>query len=122
MRAFLSGEGLAAPARAKSLAHAFELRREMLANREQYLPSLRCADLGALHTGVLLVSGDRSGPLFHAISSELARCLQNDSTATVRAPVTPCTPTIRRITIKWSFATSRHTERPSVGTADCSRC
>jgi len=83
MRAFLSGEGLAAPARAKSLAHAFELRREMLANREQYLPSLRCADLGALHTGVLLVSGDRSGPLFHAISSELARCLQNDSTATV---------------------------------------
>jgi pimeloyl-ACP methyl ester carboxylesterase len=82
MRAFLSGEGLAAP-RAIRLVHAFELRREMLANRAQYLPPLACAKLGAIHTGVLLVSGDRSGPLFHAITSELARCLQNDSSATV---------------------------------------
>jgi non-heme chloroperoxidase len=83
LRAFLSGEGVAAPARAKALTHAFEMRREMLANREQYLPPLACRDLGALHTGVLLVSGDRSEPLFHAITSELARCLQNDSTATI---------------------------------------
>ena len=59
------------------------MRREMLANREQYLPPLACADLGALHTGVLLVSGARSAPLFHAITNELARCLQNDSTVTV---------------------------------------
>jgi pimeloyl-ACP methyl ester carboxylesterase len=83
LRAFLNGEGLAAPARANMLTHAFELRREMLANREQYMPPLPCADLGALHTGVLLVSGDRSGPLFHAITTELARCLRNDTTVTV---------------------------------------
>lgn len=81
--AFLRGENRAAPPRAKLLALAFEMRREMLANREQYMPPLACADLRALHTGVLLVSGDRSGPLFHAITAELARCLQNDSTATV---------------------------------------
>ena len=80
---FLRGEGLPAPARATILAHSFEMRREMLANREQYMPPLACADLGALHTGVLLVSGARSAPLFHAITNELARCLQNDSTVTV---------------------------------------
>jgi len=83
LRVFLSGEGLVATAGANLLAHAFELRREMLANREQYMPPLACADLGALHTGVLLVSGDRSPPVFHAITAELARCLQNDSSATI---------------------------------------
>jgi pimeloyl-ACP methyl ester carboxylesterase len=55
----------------------------MLANREQYMAPLKCRDLGALHTGVLLVSGERSAPVFHAISAELARCLQNDSTVTI---------------------------------------
>ena len=83
LRAFLRGEGLAAPAGAKLLTYAFELRHEMLANREQYMAPLKCRDLGALHTGVLLVSGDRSPPVFHAINAELARCLQNDSTATI---------------------------------------
>ena len=83
LRAFLGGEGLAAPARANMLSHSFELRREMLANRDQYMPPLPCTDLGALHTGVLLVSGDRSGPLFHAITDELARCLRNDSSVTI---------------------------------------
>jgi len=91
LRAFVDGESgasgrfdrLAAPARAKILAHAFEMRHEMLANREQYLPPLTCPDLGKLHTGVLLVSGDRSAPVFHAITAELARCLRNDSSVTV---------------------------------------
>ena len=83
LRAFLRGEGLAAPADAKLLSYTFELRHEMLANREQYMAPLTCRDLGALHTGVLLVSGDRSPPVFHAINAELARCLQNDSTATI---------------------------------------
>jgi pimeloyl-ACP methyl ester carboxylesterase len=82
LRVFLSGEGLATAGRAK-IGHAFELRREMLASRERYMPLLACRDLGALHTGVLLVSGDRSGPVFHAITSELARCLQNDSIVTI---------------------------------------
>ena len=83
LRTFLNGEGLLARPGTNLLAHAFELRREMLANREQYMPPLACANLGALHTGVLLVSGDRSAPVFHAITAELARCLQNDSTATI---------------------------------------
>lgn len=83
LRTFLHGEGLLALARANLLAHSFELRREMLANRAQYMPPLACADLGALHTGVLLVSGDRSTPVFHAITTELARCLRNDSSATI---------------------------------------
>ncbi len=83
LRAFLKGEGLAAPAGAGLLTYAFELRHEMLANREQYMAPLKCRDLGALHTGVLLVSGDRSAPVFHAITAELARCLQNDSTVTI---------------------------------------
>ena len=83
LRAFLRGEGLAAPAGANLLTYAFELRHEMLANREQYMAPLTCRDLGALHTGVLLVSGDRSAPVFHAINAELARCLQNDSTVTI---------------------------------------
>ena len=82
LSAFLSGEGVAAPGGAL-LGHAFELRHEMEANRTQYMPPVSCADLGALHMGVLLVSGDRSPAVFRAINAELARCLQNDSSATV---------------------------------------
>ena len=47
------------------------------------LQRVRRLRVGALHTGVLLVNGDRSAPVFHAITAELARCLQNDSTATI---------------------------------------
>src|SRR5258705_903308 len=91
LRAFVDGDSgtpgrfdrVSAIARGRMLAQAFELRQEMLANREQYMPPLPCAELGALHTGVLLVNGDRSAPVFHAITAELARCLQNDSTATI---------------------------------------
>ncbi len=91
LRAFVDGESgspgrfdrLSAIARGRALAQAFELRHEMLANREEYMPPVPCADLGRLHTGVLLLSGDRSAPVFRAITAELARCLQNDSTATI---------------------------------------
>jgi len=83
LTAFLRGEGLVAPMSAKLLGYAFELRQEMQANRVQYMPPLACDDLGRLHTGVLLVNGDRSPAVFHAITAELARCLQNDSTATI---------------------------------------
>ncbi|HEV8305141.1 MAG TPA: alpha/beta hydrolase [Gemmatimonadales bacterium] len=90
LRAFFNGvnspdrfDNLPAPARAKIVAHAFEMRREMLANREEYMPPLPCADLGRLHTPVLLLSADRSARLFHAITDELARCLRSDSTATI---------------------------------------
>ncbi len=76
-------DGLPAETRAKMVAHSFEMRREMLANRAQYMPALKCADLGRLHTPVLLLSAERSTRLFHAITDELARCLRNDTTATI---------------------------------------
>ncbi len=74
---------LPAPGRADLLGHAFELRREMLANREQYLPNVSCAELGRMATPVLLVRGDRSPRAFQLISDELARCLQSDTTVVI---------------------------------------
>jgi pimeloyl-ACP methyl ester carboxylesterase len=69
--------------RADLLAHSFELRREMLANREQYLPAVSCAELGRVATPVLLLRGDRSPRAFQLISDELARCMQSDTTVTI---------------------------------------
>ena len=76
-------DNLAAPVRAAVLAHSFELRREMLANREEYLPRVACADLGRVHTPVLLLKGDRSPRMFQIITDELARCLRSDTTVTI---------------------------------------
>ena len=90
LRAFLSGSGASFDrssdaARANLLAHSFELRREMLTNREQYLPPLGCADLGRLNTAVLIVRGERSPRIYQVISDELARCMRNDTTAVIPA-------------------------------------
>jgi pimeloyl-ACP methyl ester carboxylesterase len=83
----LSGRGrfdnLPGGTRADLLAHAFELRHEMLANREQYLPAVSCAQLGRVTTPVLLLRGERSPRAFQLISDELSRCLQNDTTVTI---------------------------------------
>ena len=76
-------DNLPAPARTDLLTHAFEMRREMLANREQYYPPIPCAELGRMTTPVLLVRGDRSPRMFQLITDELARCLRNDTTATI---------------------------------------
>lgn len=91
LRAFLDGvsgrrgtfDSLPAPARAAIIAHSFEMRREMLANREQYMPPLPCADLGRLHTPVLLLSAERSARMYHLITDELARCMISDTLITV---------------------------------------
>jgi len=91
LRAFLDGvsgrsgsfDSLPAPARAAILAHSFEMRHEMLANRDLYMPPLTCADLGRLHTPVLLLSAERSARMFHLITDELARCMINDTLITV---------------------------------------
>lgn len=72
-------DALPAAARADLLAHAFEMRREMLANRRDYWPPISCAELGRVTTPVLLVKGDRSPPVFQRITDEMARCLQSDS-------------------------------------------
>jgi non-heme chloroperoxidase len=70
-------------ARADMLAHTFEMRREMLAARADYLPTISCAELGRMTTPVLIVRGERSPRLFQVISDELARCLQSDTTAVI---------------------------------------
>lgn len=83
----VSGRGkfdnLPGAARADLLAHSFELRQELLANREQYYPPVSCAALGRTTTPVLLVRGERSVRLFQIISDELARCLQSDTTVII---------------------------------------
>jgi len=76
-------DNLPAATRADLLAHAFEMRREMLANRRDYSPPISCAELGRVMTPVLLVRGDRSPPVFQHITDELARCLQNDTTVII---------------------------------------
>jgi pimeloyl-ACP methyl ester carboxylesterase len=74
---------LPAGVRADMLAHAFEMRREMLAERGQYLPPVTCPELGRMTTPVLLVRGERSPRMFQLISDELARCLQSDTTVII---------------------------------------
>jgi len=84
LRAFVPGfDALPASTKAVLLRRAFELRREMVASREQYLPVVTCAELGSMHTSVLLLSGARSTPMFRAITDELGRCLSNDTTAVI---------------------------------------
>jgi pimeloyl-ACP methyl ester carboxylesterase len=76
-------EQLPAAARADVLAHAFELRQEMLASRDEYYPTIPCAELRRVTTPVLLVRGDRTPRMFQLITDELARCLQSDTTVTI---------------------------------------
>jgi pimeloyl-ACP methyl ester carboxylesterase len=78
-------DNLPAPARARVVAHSFEMRREMLADRQLYLPPLDCAALGRLAMPVLLVQGERSARMFHVITTELAHCLQSDTVITIPA-------------------------------------
>jgi len=83
----LAGRGtfdrLPAAARADMLAHTFEMRREMLTERAQYLPPVTCAELGRITTPVLLVRGERSPRTLQLISDELARCLKSDTTVII---------------------------------------
>jgi len=69
--------------RSELVGHAFELRREMLANREQYYAPISCAELGRFTKPVLIIRGERSPQLFQLISNELARCLQSDTTVII---------------------------------------
>ena len=80
---------LSASARADVLAHAFELRHELLASREQYYPTVSCAELGRVTTPVLLVRGERSPRMFQLIMDELARCLRNDTTVVIPGAAHP---------------------------------
>jgi pimeloyl-ACP methyl ester carboxylesterase len=82
-------DALLPAARADVLAHAFELRQEMLANREQYLPPVSCGELGRVTTPVLLVRGERSPRVFQLISDELARCLLSETTVVIAGAAHP---------------------------------
>jgi non-heme chloroperoxidase len=78
-----SFDRLSPAAQGEMLAHAFELRREILANREQYFPIISCAALGRVTTPILLIRGDRTPRMFQLVLDELARCLQSDTTVVV---------------------------------------
>jgi pimeloyl-ACP methyl ester carboxylesterase len=69
--------------RARLIAHAFEMRRELLSDRQQYLPALECPGLGQLAMPVLLLQGESSPRMFHVITTEIARCLQSDTVITI---------------------------------------
>jgi non-heme chloroperoxidase len=76
-------DNLPAATRARILGHAFEMRREILADRQQYLPVLDCGALGRLVMPVLLLQADRSARMFHIITTELDRCIQSDTVITI---------------------------------------
>jgi pimeloyl-ACP methyl ester carboxylesterase len=78
-------DNLPPAARTDLLAYSFEMRQELLTNREQYYPTVSCMELGRVTTPVLLVRGAQSPRLFQIISDELARCLRSDTTVIVPA-------------------------------------
>ena len=76
-------DNLSAAGRARVVVHSFEMRREMLADRQDYLPVLDCRALGRLVMPVLLIQGERSPRMYHIITNELAHCLQSDTVVTI---------------------------------------
>jgi non-heme chloroperoxidase len=76
-------DSLPAAARARVVAHSFEMRREMTADRQEYLPALDCRVLGRLAMPVLLIQGERSPRMYRVITTELAHCLQSDTVITI---------------------------------------
>jgi pimeloyl-ACP methyl ester carboxylesterase len=76
-------DNLTPQARARALALSFELRRELFADRREYLPALDCTGLGRLVMPVLLLQGDHSPRMYHIITSELGHCLQSDTVITI---------------------------------------
>src|SRR5216110_3491798 len=89
----VSGRGtfdrLPAATRADMLAHSFEMRRELLTERPEYLPPITCNELGRITTPVLIVRGEHSPRVFQLISDELARCLQSDTTVVIPGAAHP---------------------------------
>jgi pimeloyl-ACP methyl ester carboxylesterase len=89
-------DNLPAAARARVVAHSFEMRREMLADRQEYLPAVDCRGLGRLAMPVLLIQGERSPRMYRVITTELAHCLQSDTVITIPGawhPVNATNPT-----------------------------
>ena len=76
-------DALPETARAELLRLAFEARLELRADPDLYMPMLSCAHVGGIRHPVLLVVGERSPPLFHLLTEELARCLAAEEVDTV---------------------------------------
>lgn len=58
---------------------AAEMRLEVQTDATQYMMPLTCEALGGLNRPVLLLTGDRSVPIFHVITLELERCLKGEA-------------------------------------------
>ena len=78
-----SYDALPEAARARLLRLAFEMRLEMRADPDAYLPMLSCPEVGGIRNPVLLVTGEHSPRLFHVLTEELARCLRAEETVAV---------------------------------------
>jgi non-heme chloroperoxidase len=78
-----SFDQLSAAARERTVGHSAELRRELLAERRDYMPALDCASLGRRVMPVLLLQGEQSPRMYRVITTELARCLQSDTVISV---------------------------------------
>lgn len=76
-------DGLPQPARAALLRTAFALRMELRAAPDAYMPPVSCDAIGRMPHPVLLVTGERTHPMFRVIVAELARCLAAEETVTV---------------------------------------
>jgi pimeloyl-ACP methyl ester carboxylesterase len=74
---------LPASARGELLRQAFEMRLEMHADPDTYMPALSCREVAGIMSPALLVTGDQSPRLFHVISDELERCLVTEEKVSV---------------------------------------
>ena len=68
---------------AELMRFAPELSLELTTEPERFMPDFPCTELEPLAIPVLLLTGERSPRLFHLITAELARCLQNASQKTI---------------------------------------
>lgn len=76
-------ERLPPPVRASMLDNAAEMAAELQTPLEAYFPPLTCQDLRRVHVPVLLLDGEKSPRMFHAIQDAVAACLPDVGRATI---------------------------------------
>ena len=88
LRRFIDGvmgdgifDRMPAETRKRVMTFGPEMRLEMLTDPSAYGRPLECEALGKLKRPTLLVSGERSVPLFHVVTRELERCLDGETHA-----------------------------------------
>jgi pimeloyl-ACP methyl ester carboxylesterase len=65
--------------RTRVVSSGAEMRLEVQTGASQYMVPLTCDALGRFDRPVLLVTGERSVPIFHVITLELERCLNGEA-------------------------------------------